>query len=181
MKLVLIFGDQAVGKMTVGQKLAATTNLKLFHGHVVIEPILELFGEFKGQLIKDIRELIFKEFAKSNNYGMIFTYTWAFDRQADWDYVKSIQKIFKDAEIYYVELVASLETRLERNATPNRLKNKKSKRDLELSNNLIYEYNSKYRMQSYDGEIKFKNYIKIDNTNLSANKVAKMIKDKFDL
>lgn len=181
MKLVMIFGDQAVGKMTVGQKLANITNLKLFHGHVVIEPIFELFGEFKGQLIKDVRELIFKEFAKSNNYGMIFTYTWAFDQQSDWDYVKSIQKIFKDAEIYYIELVASQEVRLKRNTTPNRLKNKQSKRDLQLSNNLIYEFNSKYRMQSLEGEIKFKNYIKIDNTNLSAQKVAKIIKDKFNL
>ncbi len=177
----MIFGDQAVGKMTVGQKLEAITNLKLFHGHVVIEPILELFGEFKGQLIKNVRELIFKEFAKSNNYGMIFTYTWAFDRQEDWDYVKSIQTIFKNAEIYYVELVASQQVRLQRNATPNRLKHKQSKRNLELSNNLIYEFNSKYRMQSREGEIKFKNYIKIDNTNLSATKVAKMIKEKFNL
>ena len=37
MKLVLIFGPQAVGKMTVGQELAKKTGLKLFHNHMTIE------------------------------------------------------------------------------------------------------------------------------------------------
>jgi len=34
MKFVLIFGPQAVGKMTVGQELANLTKLKLFHNHM---------------------------------------------------------------------------------------------------------------------------------------------------
>jgi shikimate kinase len=35
MKFVLIFGPQAVGKMTVGQELAKITGLKLFHNHII--------------------------------------------------------------------------------------------------------------------------------------------------
>ena len=31
MKLVFLFGDAAVGKMTVGQELTKITDLKLFH------------------------------------------------------------------------------------------------------------------------------------------------------
>ena len=34
-------------------------------------------------------------------------------------------------------------------------------------------------MNSYDGEVKEKNYMKIDNSNLAADVVAKMIKEKF--
>lgn len=34
-------------------------------------------------------------------------------------------------------------------------------------------------MTSKDGEIKRENYIKIDNTDLSAEEVAKIIKDRF--
>ncbi|MED3553043.1 hypothetical protein P4449_21750 [Cytobacillus praedii] len=37
MKFVLIFGPQAVGKMTVGQELEKITELKLFHNHMTIE------------------------------------------------------------------------------------------------------------------------------------------------
>lgn len=37
MSLVIIFGPQAVGKMTVGHALEDITDLKLFHNHMTIE------------------------------------------------------------------------------------------------------------------------------------------------
>ena len=40
MKLVLLIGNSAVGKMTVGQELAKITGLRLFHNHMMIEPVL---------------------------------------------------------------------------------------------------------------------------------------------
>ncbi len=33
MKFILLFGPQAVGKMTIGQELAKITDLKLLHNH----------------------------------------------------------------------------------------------------------------------------------------------------
>ena len=74
MKLVFILGDAAVGKMTVGQELMKITDLRLFHNHMTIEPVLEIMGCFDGQLINDMRELIFRRFAASDNCGLIFTY-----------------------------------------------------------------------------------------------------------
>jgi len=41
--------------------------------------------------------------------------------------------------------------------------------------------NQKHRLNSFEGEIKRKNYIKIDNTDLSPELVAEMVKDKFAL
>ncbi|MBE5739158.1 MAG: shikimate kinase [Clostridiales bacterium] len=181
MKFVIIFGDGAVGKMTVGQELTKITDLKLFHNHQSIEPVIEIFGTYNKEVVKDFRESVFRNFAKSDNYGLIFTFMWAFDCQEDWDYIASITKIFEGADIYYIELVASQEVRLQRNVTENRLANKASKRDLEVSNKRIIDADEKYRLVSYDGEIPFNNYIKIDNTNLSPETVAKMIKEKFGL
>ena len=43
MKLVVIFGPPAVGKMTVGFELAKLTGLKLFHNHLTIELVLNFF------------------------------------------------------------------------------------------------------------------------------------------
>jgi len=43
MKLVVIFGPHAVGKMTVGQELAKLTGLKLFHNHMTIDIVSNLF------------------------------------------------------------------------------------------------------------------------------------------
>lgn len=83
MKLVLIIGDSAVGKMTVGQELAKITDLRLLHNHMMIEPLLDIFGYFNKKAISAMREVIFEEFAKSEHYGLIFTYIWAFDKQSD--------------------------------------------------------------------------------------------------
>ena len=183
MKLVFLIGNGAVGKMTVGQELMKLTGLRLFHNHMTIEPVIEVFGYYNGTVVTKMREAIFEEFAKSDNYGMIFTYMWAFDEQSDWDYVDHVTNIFKEqgAEVYYVELVAPQKVRLKRNETENRLKNKASKRDLEVSRDRILRQDEKYRLESYDGEITFENYMKIDNTNLEPAEVAKMIQERFSL
>ncbi len=183
MKFVLLFGDAAVGKMTVGQELTKITDLRLFHNHMSIEPILEIFGKFNGEAIRRFRELVFEEFAKSDGYGLIFTYMWAFDCKDDWNYVEHIRSIFEpyNTDFYYVELVAPQEIRLNRNVTENRLKNKPSKRDIEWSNARLIADDSNHRIVSNDGEIPYDNYIKIDNSNLSAKETAKIIKNKFNL
>lgn len=183
MKLLFLCGDAAVGKMTVGQELMKITNLRLFHNHMTIEPVIEIFGYYDGKTISRLRETIFEEFAASDNYGMIFTYMWAFDQKSDWEYIAHVRSIFEPygTEFYYAELVAPQEVRLARNATENRLKNKASKRDLETSNQRLLDDDKRYRCVSLDGEIPFENYIKIDNTSLSPAEAAKMIKEKFDL
>lgn len=183
MKLVFLIGNGAVGKMTVGQELMKLTGLRLFHNHMTIEPVIEVFGYYNGTVVSKMRQIIFEEFAKSDNYGMIFTYMWAFDQQDDWDSVERVTNIFKEqgAEVYYVELVAPQEVRLKRNETENRLKNKASKRDLEASRERIIRQDEKYRLESYEGEVPYENYIKIDNTNLEPAEVAKMIQERFSL
>ncbi len=183
MKFVWIVGDSAVGKMTVGQELMKITGLRLFHNHMMIEPVLDIFGSFRGETIIQLREIIFREFVKTDNYGMIHTIMWAFDMPSDWNYVNHVTGIFQQAgaEVYCVELVAPQEVRLQRNETPNRLLHKASKRDVEASRARLIRDNERYRLESLPGEIPFEHYIKIDNSNLPPETVAAMIKEKFEL
>ena len=187
MKLVVIIGAGAVGKMTVGQELAKITDLRLFHNHMSLELVIEVFGDLRqgrGDITNRIREVIFEEFVKTDLYGMIFTYMLAFDVQEDLDTLDNLVDIFRreNADIYYVELVAPQEVRLQRNATENRLHHKPSKRDIEASNNrIIHNEDAKYRLVSNDNEAFSENYLKIDNTNLSPNEAATIIKERFDL
>ena len=183
MKLVFIMGDAAVGKMTVGQELMKITDLRLFHNHMTIEPILEIMGTFDGQLIQDMRELIFRRFAASDNYGLIFTIMMAFDMQSDWDYLEHVKGIFEPygTEFYYVELIAPQAVRLERNRTENRLLHKPSKRDVETSDRRLLRDDANHRCVSCEGEIPFDNYLRIENADLPAATVAQMIKDRFTL
>ena len=92
MKLIVIFGPPAVGKMTVGQELEKITNLKLFHNHMSMEVVLNFFN-YKTpafeKLVDHIREEIFKEVASSDLGGLIFTYTWFFEDPKDKIYLES--------------------------------------------------------------------------------------------
>lgn len=107
MKLVLLFGDCAVGKMTVGQELAKITDLRLFHNHMTIEPVLEIFGTYEPAVIEKLRQTVFESFVKTDHYGLIFTFMWAFDCREDWAQTAQIADLFQrhGAEVYYVELV----------------------------------------------------------------------------
>ncbi|MCL2574174.1 MAG: AAA family ATPase [Defluviitaleaceae bacterium] len=182
MKLVVLIGAGAVGKMTVGQELAKITDLRLYHGHMDIELDIAVFGK-RTRVSHHIREVVFEEFAKSELYGMIFTFMWAFDQQSNWDYIDRLVDIFRRecADIYYIELVAPQEVRLARNITENRLQNKATKRNIEWSNTNVKSEDENYRLVSNDGELAFENYIKIDNSDLSPDVVANMIKITFNL
>ncbi|SHH34650.1 AAA domain-containing protein [Clostridium collagenovorans DSM 3089] len=184
MKLVIIFGPHAVGKMTVGQELEKLTELKLFHNHMTIDIVLDLFKNIpaeRSRLTSLFRKEIFEAFSKSDEYGMIFTFMWALDDKEDWDYISSVENLFasRGGEVYYVELTADYDLRLERNKTENRLLNKPSKRNIQQSEKIFKNLENCYRLNSNENEIQKKNYIKIDNTNLEPEVVANMIKERF--
>jgi hypothetical protein len=186
MKLILLFGPQAVGKMTIGQELEKVTGLKLFHNHMTIELVSPFFnygGKEGKRLVNLFRREIFKAVAKSDLAGLIFTYVWYFDEKADWDYVDNICKIFKaqGADIYFVELESDIDVRIKRNKHPHRLKHKPTKKDISKSEENLRDSTENHRVNSAVGEIKYKNYLRINNTKLKPDEVAKMIKKKFKL
>jgi len=183
MKLVLIFGGIAVGKMTVAQELAKITGLRLFHNHMTIEPVIEVFGYFNFDVISRLREVIFEEFVRTDHYGMVFTGCWALEEPEDWEYFDSVAERFTKmgGEVYYVNLIASKEARLIRNETENRLRHKPSMRYTEVSRKRLIESDIRHRWESSDDEFLSKNFMKIDNTNIAADVVACMIKERFNL
>ena len=183
MKLVLLIGNSAVGKMTVGQELMKLTGLRLFHNHMMIEPVLEIFGQWRPDVTQRLRQVIFEEFAKTDLYGMIFTFMWAFDMQSDWDYIDWVKGIFglPEEDVYYVELIAPQEVRLRRNATDNRLKHKASKRSIADSNARLIRDDENWRCESLPGEITPPNYLRLENAEIPAAEAARIIKEHFQL
>lgn len=186
MKLVIIFGPHAVGKMTVGQELEKITDLKLFHNHMTIDIVADLFENMpqeRQRLTELFRNEIFQSFSKSDEYGMIFTCMWALERKDDWDYINNLETMFKsnEADVYYVELEADYDIRLQRNTTENRLLNKPSKRNIKKSESLFKDIEARHRLNSYPNEIQKENYIKINNTYIDPKNVARAIKEKFRL
>ena len=187
MKLLLIFGAHAAGKMTVGQAVQRITPLKLFHNHMTIEPVIELFGAYNGAVTERLRQVVFEEFVKTDNYGLIFTFIWAFDEPHDMEYVRWLSKLYQDAgaQVDYVELLCPQDVRLQRNRTENRLKEKASKRDVALSEMRMLSAERRYRCNSDPGEvverlgIQPERYLGIDNTDLSPDEAAELIVRHF--
>lgn len=186
MKLIILFGPQAVGKMTVGHELEKITGLKLFHNHMTIELVSKFFDystDAGKKLVYALREEVFKQVSVSKLDGLIFTYVWAFDQQSDSDYIRHVVDIFKnnDATVYFVELEASLDERLRRNQTEHRLQHKATKQDIQTSVKDLKESAVNHRLNSQEGEVAYENYLRIDNTELSPAEVASRIKSTFDL
>jgi hypothetical protein len=186
MKLVIIFGPQAVGKMTVGYELEKITDLKLFHNHMTIELVSPFFsfGSDEGKrLVRLFRQEIFEAVSKSDLGGLIFTVVWNFDQQGDWDYMDNLCKLFESqgGEVYFVELESDIDERIKRNKHPYRLHHKPTKRDIERSEKDLKESMQKHRLNSKIGEITKKEYLRINNTNISPEEVAQTIKKEFQL
>lgn len=182
MKLVIIFGPHAVGKMTVGQALEKRTGLKLFHNHQAIELVLPYFsyGTPEGRaLVGEVRSAMFNAFANSGAPGYILTFVWAFGEPGEREFMQTIASKFesKGADIYWIELQAPLEERLKRNSSENRLEHKPSKRDVAFSEMALIKAHETYRLVSEEGEIPGENYLLIDNANISAESAAALIAD----
>jgi len=186
MNLVMIFGPQAVGKMTVGHELEKITDLKLFHNHMTIElvdPFISYSTPEGKRLVKMFRDEILKVVAEGNSPGIIHTNICDFNDENDWQRIEEISNLFSEngARVCLVELEADVETRVERNKTDHRLLHKPSKRDLVWSESELRTTAKTLRLNSHEGEIKNPNYIRINNSELSPGKVALMIKERFSL
>ena len=118
-----------------------------------------------------------------HNVDLIFTYVCAFEVPEEREYLTQLAELFttKGGKFYFVELSASLETRLERNETPHRMERKASKRDVAWSKSNLLQDTENHRLNSNEGEIWFENHMKIDNTNLLPDEVADRIIEEYHL
>ena len=184
--LLYIVGPPAVGKMTVGHEIATRTGLRLFHNHMAIEPVLRFF-DFGSpafvRLVDGFRQRLVEEVAASDLPGLLFTYVWAFDQPGDQRALEQYARPFRErgGRVLHLELQASQEARLQRNAGASRLAEKPSKRDLAASQRRLLDLDKRHQ---FDSTTKFEgrtDYLRMDNTHLSPEDVAKKVIKHFSL
>ena len=185
MRLLIISGPPAVGKMTVGRAVTDRSDFRLFHNHHTIEMLLDVFDYGTpafGTLNSEFRRRVVEE-AAASGADLIFTYVWGMDTAAEADYLERLVAPY-DGRVAVVELVADLDTRLSRNRTEHRLAEKKSKRDVAWSDANVLELEAGYRMTSSAGLdapgerlLARWPHLVIDNTDLSADEVAGQVVD----
>lgn len=182
--LVMVVGPLAVGKMTVGHALAASTGLRLFHNHHTIDLVLRFFpyGTPPFQrLVGEFRRRILEEVAASELPGSIFTYVWAFDDPREAPAVESLAGIFRarGGRVVFAELEATQEERLRRNETEFRLAEKPSKRDVATSRERLLAHDVQYRLNSGGSHDYRDDWLRIDTMRLEADAVAERIVRRF--
>ena len=118
MRLLLITGPPAVGKMTVGRAVAERSTYRLFHNHHTIELLLDVFDygtpAFRT-LNSEFRRRVVEE-AASAGTDLVFTYVWGMDAAEEAEWLARLVAPYDD-RVAVVELVADLDTRLARNRT----------------------------------------------------------------
>ncbi len=175
MKLIVIYGPPAVGKLTVARELEKTTNFKIFHNHLtgdIASTIYEFNSEpWKKYVIKQ-RKDFFKEAAKSNA-NIIFTYVYG--KGIDESFIKWLTKNVKSKkanEIYFVQLKCNKKELEKRVVSPQRKKYEKLK-----SKKGLRECFKKWDMESPLPLTK----VIINNTKKSPKETAKKIKQDLKL
>ena len=183
--LIVVCGPQAVGKMTVAESLRDKLRYNMMMNHDSIEISDRIFG-FATPAQKEFnaffREKAF-ELAVKHNVDLIFTYVCAFDIAEEREYLTRLKDLFEHSggRFYFVELSADLDTRLARNETPHRMERKASKRDVAWSRENLLRDARNHRLNSDEGEVWFENHLKIDNTDLSPDRVADRVIRAFQL
>lgn len=181
MKLVIIYGPPAVGKLTVAQALAEATGLKLLHNHLVSDLVLSVFDRNTPNAINlnaSIKELIFETAAKKKQKGIVTTFLYDINKRNQIDrWCRSCCKITRKyrGEIFFVRLSCDVETLKLRVASSSRMGTKKIT-SVEKLLRVIKDEGSFGEVSKDIAES-----LHIENTDISPEKVAQMIKSHYDI
>jgi shikimate kinase len=174
-KLVLIDGPPAVGKLTVGKVLARQTGFRLFHNHLAIDavkPVFDFGTPSFWKLVSQLRKEVVDEAAKEG-VNMIFTFVYA--KGEDDEYIKEAVRVVKShgGEVCFVRLYCTPKE-LDR-----RVANKSRKKMGKLtSRSSLAQLASKFDITS---EVPFAGGMSLDTTKASPEKVSAAIAKHFGL
>lgn len=175
MKLIMIYGPPAVGKLTVGEELSKLTGIKLFHNHMTCDFGEEFFPfatRGYSKIVNGTRMLVF-ETAAEHDLDLIFTLVYV--SLVDEPYVDDIEGIVKEAggEVFFVRLHAPVEVLEERVVLEDRQRFKKLKSVEKLRR--IMEYSDLF------SEIPGRDSLSLDTSELSPLDAARRIAEHFRL
>ena len=180
-----LYGPQAVGKMTVGQQVARLAGARLLYNHQLIDLLTEYFpfgsDPFK-RLVDGFRGQILEEAAEAE-VSVVTTYGFPFDGPNRDLNIATIHEWMDCVErrggsVYFVELRAPLDIRLERNRHEHRQAHKKLDW---ATDDEIRRLNDSFRWYS-DNDFPFDApYLILDVTSMPPDESALRIVEHFGL
>lgn len=144
MKLVILYGPPAAGKLTIAQELAKIADIKVFHNHQVIdmiEPIVSRQYSDFAKLIYQTQRNIIEAAVAANHTNVVTTFPYASNLERDIEFMSGIVSASRDhgAEVFPVFLKCSLKT-LRRRATEPSRKSHGKITTVEVMDTMIQKY-----------------------------------------
>jgi len=177
MEVIIIYGPPASGKMTITKELCKITTAKYFPHNLVFDIINPIFGvntkdDDLWDLYEDLKIDIIKT-AKKKNLSLILTeiYNNPLSNERFEEFIDELKKA--KVEYKFVKVGCSKEELLKRVEKADRKNTKKL--------NSAKEYQRIMQESQLNEKIPFVKSLVIENTNISAKKVAQMIKKELKL
>ena len=174
MKLILLYGPPATGKLTVAETISSKTGIPVFHNHATRDLVHAIFPDTLSenyQLVTDLRNNVFAYCAK-HDQDLLFT--WVYDGKTD-DEVLALMVsavVNNGGTVAFIELTAPLEVLKSRVNLESRHKHKKLK-DPEVLAHLFDEHSF--------GTVHYDNVIKIDTSTVTPDESADHIISRLGL
>ena len=107
MKLIIIYGPPAAGKLTVANEIAKQTEFKVFHNHLSIDAILPVFDFGTKPFFKLVEMIRIETIAEAARENVDLIHTFCYAKGDDDEYIKKIAAAAEDngGEVLFVLLV----------------------------------------------------------------------------
>ena len=176
MKLIVIYGPPAAGKLTVSKELSKITGYKVFHNHLAIdfiESVLDRSNAKFWELLDRYRIGLIEAASQEGIKGLIMTsvYIKGNDDRFIKDIVEAVEK--HGGDVHFVHLLCDRKNLESRLSEPTRKEFGKLT-DISLFNNFV-DSNDVF------SRISFVQSYEIDNTKIDPEETAKMIKEHYSL
>ena len=177
MKLVVIYGPPAAGKLTVAEELSRLTGYRILHNHMTRNLIGSIVGYDNPQyqeLSYLFRKKLVEAAAKSALEGLIFTFVYGAESGKE-SLMKEMAGKVKShgGNTYLVQLHCSA------NELRRRVMGKSRRRHEKITD--VKTLDSELAKYDFYSQIRGFRSLSIDNTNLNAKAVAKRIKAYYKL
>ena len=175
MKLILIYGSPAVGKLTVAGEIAKRTKAKVFHNHLTIDAVAPVFEFGTEPFWKLVHQFRIETVAEAARRNVDLIYTFCYAQGSDDAHVAAITKAVEDngGEIRFVLLKA------EKSEIENRVMAQSRRNSSKLKN--VEMLNDMWKKHELFSPVPLRESLIIDNTNLSAEDTARQIIEYCEL